>query len=351
MLGVRSLSLAIGALLFCTLVALRPSAATAQSIDLSLNVIYASPGNVNSGGTWELVGKATGANFGISAVNAKLKGVSAPANHAPRGTVNGDDPAGFGIFVTDLFPTLIIAQQALDLGLGEEQGAFYGVGKFANGSPDFAGRQAGTTIQAGAPTLASLTNPADVPWATTNTFGDPAWATAARLATGTFALNAHPSFDPGSTGNVFTTTGNSLTFGTNVTVPVTTIVRTNFAPNADYNHNGVVDAADYVLWRNANGTSVFPGAAPDGNGDGFVNTLDYDFWRSRFGLAGGAGSGGSVSSGEVPEPASCLLVLIAALAFSLSFVRFPRRGLAPFAGDWLHLRSPRSKWCLSPSAR
>ena len=45
-------------------VALSPVAAPAQSIDFSLNVFYASPTNLNSGGTWELVAKSSG--FGIA---------------------------------------------------------------------------------------------------------------------------------------------------------------------------------------------------------------------------------------------------------------------------------------------
>jgi hypothetical protein len=340
MLGVRSFSLAAGAVLFCTLVALSPVAAPAQLIDLSLNVIYAVPSKVNSGGTWELVAKSSAGNFGISAVNVHLKNISAPVNHAPRGTVNGSDPAGFSLFVTELFPTLIIAQQALDLSAGEEQGIFYGVGRFANGSPDFPGRPGGTTVQAGAPTLATLSSPADIPWANTNTFGDPAWATAARLATGTFAVNTQPGFNPGSSGNVFTSLGNSLMIGNNITVPVTTVVRTNFVPgNADYNNNGIVDAADYVLWRNANGTSVFPGVPPDGTGDGLVTMADYNLWRSHFGLPGGAGSGGSVSTDAVPEPVALGLVVIGALAFSLVFPRFSRR--FEFAASPIYSRSDR----------
>ena len=43
----------------------------------------------------------------------------------------------------------------------------------------------------------------------------------------------------------------------------------------DYNHDDIVDAADYAVWRNTNGQSG-TGLAADGNGDGFVNSLDYD---------------------------------------------------------------------------
>ena len=50
----------------------------------------------------------------------------------------------------------------------------------------------------------------------------------------------------------------------------------------DYNGNGAVDAADYVLWRKTlNQTGA--GLAADGNGNGVVDPADYDFWRTRFG--------------------------------------------------------------------
>jgi hypothetical protein len=59
---------------------------------------------------------------------------------------------------------------------------------------------------------------------------------------------------------------------------------------ADYNENGVVDAADYVLWRNTLSQQVQPGTGADGNGDGMVTTADYDLWRANFGSTGGNAS-------------------------------------------------------------
>ena len=68
----------------------------------------------------------------------------------------------------------------------------------------------------------------------------------------------------------------------------------------DYNGNGVVDAADYTVWRDFFGRTG-SGLAADGDGNGTVNTMDYDFWKSRFGTCrqrfGGrcrrAGAGGA----------------------------------------------------------
>ena len=55
-------------------------------------------------------------------------------------------------------------------------------------------------------------------------------------------------------------------------------IELNAAVLGDYNHNGVVDGADYVIWRKTDGqTGVTPGSGADGNGDGNINSGDYDF--------------------------------------------------------------------------
>jgi hypothetical protein len=66
----------------------------------------------------------------------------------------------------------------------------------------------------------------------------------------------------------------------------------------DYNANGIVDAADYVIWRNTMGQTGSDLAA-DGDGSGTIDGGDYDFWRARVGAGGGA----AASSAAVPEPA------------------------------------------------
>ena len=80
----------------------------------------------------------------------------------------------------------------------------------------------------------------------------------------------------------------------------------------DYNHNGIVDMADYVMWRATRNTSVTPGTGADGDGNGLVNDNDYLVWRSNFGRVRGVGSGsgsGSLEAGNVPEPTAVVLVL------------------------------------------
>jgi hypothetical protein len=75
----------------------------------------------------------------------------------------------------------------------------------------------------------------------------------------------------------------------------------------DYNQNGVVDAADYVLWRKSVGQSGSSLPA-DGDNDHAITQNDFAIWRAHFGqsLGGGSGSGSSVG-GAVPEPSTLLL--------------------------------------------
>ena len=65
----------------------------------------------------------------------------------------------------------------------------------------------------------------------------------------------------------------------------------------DYNANGTVDAADYVLWRD---NPAAHGGDPAG----------YNTWRTNFGrtLAGGPAVGSAI-----PEPTSLLLAVVAAI--------------------------------------
>ena len=303
------------------------------TIDLKLNVFYANPANEDSGGTWEVVGKSS--HSGISGVSALLTNIATAQLRAPIGTVNGSDEAGFGLFHNTLNPlgfrNITVGQVPLppgNIGFGQEQTIFYGVGTLTNGAPNYPGKPAGTNSIG--PAFSTLIVPpviSGIPWASGDAFGDPVWNTAARLASGTFAAGITPGFfrndDFASSGNVFTTVGNSMTPGTINLAAVTTVVRTNLSAGPslpDYNDNGFVDAADYVVWRNLQGQSG-PGLAADGNNDGTVNQADYDLWRTHFGKpAPGTGtalaSTMSIAPVTVPEPASGILLLLGVASFS-----------------------------------
>ncbi len=53
---------------------------------------------------------------------------------------------------------------------------------------------------------------------------------------------------------------------------------------ADFNEDGVVNAADYTLWRDTpDGASVPRGTGADANNNGTVNGVDYNIWAANFG--------------------------------------------------------------------
>jgi hypothetical protein len=84
----------------------------------------------------------------------------------------------------------------------------------------------------------------------------------------------------------------------------------------DYNHNSVVDAADYTVWRHTFGQTG-AGLAADGNGNGVIGAEDYDVWRNNFGARIANGSGASSESAAVPEPSSLGLVLLATVLLAV----------------------------------
>jgi hypothetical protein len=77
--------------------------------------------------------------------------------------------------------------------------------------------------------------------------------------------------------------------------------------SGDYNADGVVNTADYTVWRDTFGSSSDLRA--DGSGNGIVDDADYTTWATNFGAVSAPSS-----STAVPEPAAlALLTLSAAL--------------------------------------
>ena len=85
----------------------------------------------------------------------------------------------------------------------------------------------------------------------------------------------------------------------------------------DYNRNGTVDAADYIVWRNTLGTSRPNYSGADGNGNGVVDQDDHTVWRAHFGQTFPAGAGSLFTA--VPEPATVVLFGVALAAMFGSF--------------------------------
>jgi peptidyl-prolyl cis-trans isomerase A (cyclophilin A) len=74
-------------------------------------------------------------------------------------------------------------------------------------------------------------------------------------------------------------------------------------PAGDYNFDGVVNNADYLVWKNSFGSTTL--AEADGNGDGVVNVADYTVWRDSM-----AGASQSVT---IPEPTAAAIVVLGML--------------------------------------
>ena len=90
----------------------------------------------------------------------------------------------------------------------------------------------------------------------------------------------------------------------------------------DYNDNGVVDAADYVVWRHTRGVTG-EGLQADSNNDNVINDDDYTAWRENFGQAGfSSGSAiGAINPEIVPEPTPFLLWMATCVVFLLRRTR------------------------------
>ena len=86
----------------------------------------------------------------------------------------------------------------------------------------------------------------------------------------------------------------------------------------DYNSNGKVDAADYVLWKQGGPL------ANEVDNLGTVNGADYTEWRARFGNPGAGLAGGA----EVPEPATLAHIMVCGL-WLLGFAKCRSRFAAP----------------------
>ena len=105
-----------------------------------------------------------------------------------------------------------------------------------------------------------------------------------------------------------------------------------FQATGDFNNNGMVDAADYTVWRDTLGQTTDPMGttflAADHSGptpgvpNGVVDPFDYEYWKAHFGQIAGGGAGASAgsSTAPIPEPATLLMLL-----FGMSTIFFRRR--------------------------
>ena len=104
-----------------------------------------------------------------------------------------------------------------------------------------------------------------------------------------------------------------------------------YGARGDFNDDGIVDAADYVVWRQTSGQTVGKGSGADANTDGVIGPEDYAVWKANFGrtasvtnvqfdyvraygLASGSGAVADLGDNLVPEPGSLVLLVIGVMA-------------------------------------
>jgi hypothetical protein len=149
----------------------------------------------------------------------------------------------------------------------------------------------------------------------------------------TFLLRQSGDPHPPNDGDPTTPPPQPAIIETNKGVPYGTILTGSLgAPNflvGDYNKNGIVDTADYVVWRKdlgRTGSEYVLGPPPqplvpnhpraDGNHDFLVNQLDYPIWKSAYGQPFGsfsASGGFAGATATVPEPAAWLMAALATI--------------------------------------
>lgn len=87
----------------------------------------------------------------------------------------------------------------------------------------------------------------------------------------------------------------------------------------DYNANGKVDAADYILWRNSLGSTT--ALVADGNGNHIIDQGDYSIWRANFGAT--SGTGAELAALNIPEPSTGWMMVFGVAAIGLA--KYARR--------------------------
>ncbi len=147
-------------------------------------------------------------------------------------------------------------------------------------------------------------------------------ATGALLLDGSLMVSASSGFAPTLGASYLIATGSSVNGEFSATsLPVlpagmmwqvlygTNEVNLLVTVSGDYNGDGMVDAADYTVWRDTLGQTVSAGVAADGNGDGVITNDDLAVWQANYGMSVSS-SFGVVS---VPEPTAAITTAIGSL--------------------------------------
>lgn len=119
---------------------------------------------------------------------------------------------------------------------------------------------------------------------------------------GILRANNHSGLDSSVFGDYFSVSGTPG--GANYTL-TSLLPSTGPTLVGDFNADGKVDAADYVVWRDTDGSTTDLRADADGSLK--VDIVDYMRWKEHFGQTAGSGLGAGAA---VPEPTSAVLMLM-----------------------------------------
>lgn len=93
------------------------------------------------------------------------------------------------------------------------------------------------------------------------------------------------------------------------------VLQTVLPTPGDFNTDGIVDAADYSVWRDTLGdTAIPPGSGADANGNGVIDAADYAIWKANFGSVASVPGSAAASGAAVPEPGTLMLLMVSLLA-------------------------------------
>jgi parallel beta-helix repeat protein len=88
----------------------------------------------------------------------------------------------------------------------------------------------------------------------------------------------------------------------------------------DYDRDGKVDGGDYVIWRNTQGTTGARYNGADGSGNGVIDQADYDLWRANINAAP---PGTGMGAAAIPESSAIAMLCLALIALPIAW-RFSR---------------------------
>lgn len=184
---------------------------------------------------------------------------------------------------------------------------------------------ANNTGAQGDPTVGNAAHP--LIWADATVTGSGSVAASGKLATLTIdttglSSGSFPLVLTGVASSIGPNNNTVLNDSNGLAIPITVqngTLMVSTLPLADFNHNGIADAADYTIWRDTLGQAG-PGLAADADGNNVVDQADYNLWKAEFGFTTGPGSGAAAASfsqsSAVPEPSTLVLFIMAALAFA-----------------------------------